>query len=518
MRHMRSAGDLQTLADLCLVHGQRYGDSIALIDADVALSYADFAVRARRVSSALVDLGLRPGERVVLIGRNSVGWVSIAFGILLAGATVVPIGFANSAKERQHVIDLTEPRLVLVEDPDDRQPEARQLSFATVLRAAANAEPRADADLPQVRPEDVALIMSTSGSTGVPKQVPMAHGQLIRLYTDVAVRLGLASEDRSLGAVPLAHSFGFNGVLLSASLVGAAVRLVWHYDRTTLAELIVQERLTSIIGPPTILFDLIGSGRPDVAATCRRAISGGSDVPLEQMRSACARLGIPQMFVGYGLTETCGTVAIGDVTHAEPGTLPMLTPVKDVDIAIVDTDGRPVPAGVSGHIRCRGYNVVTGYIGDERATAAAIDGQGWLDTGDIGWFDMQGRLCIAARAKDTVIVSGFNVYPREVEHVLLEHESVAEAVVLGIVDERQGQRLVACLIPAAGRRIEPERLVDHCRDRLTAYKVPRTFVELEDFPTTPSGKRSRASLYVQVTETLASRQPQSPAVPRQHGR
>jgi len=505
MRRMPSAGKLETLADLCVLHGLWYGDAVALIDAGESLSYAGLATRALQVGSVLVGLGVEPGDRVVLSGRNTVGWVSIAFGILLSGATVVPIGFANSDREREYVIAVTEPALALVDNDRDedggRWPvDCPQQSFGEVLGAADAAMPCHDIAIP---PEGVALIMSTSGSTGSPKQVPMAHGQLLRLYTDVARTLGLTSKDRALGVVPLAHSFGFNGVLLSTLLTGGAVRLVANYDRDGLAELVAHERLTSVFGPPTILFDLVNSGRPGVALACHRAISGGSDVPLTQMRTACAHLGIPDMFVGYGLTEACGTVAIGKVTDAVSGSLPALTPVDGIEVKIIDDGGATLPAGMLGHIRCRGYNVFGGYLGDEQATGEAVDGAGWLNTGDVGSCGVDGRLSVTSRAKDTVIVSGFNVNPHEVEHLLLEDDSVAEAAVLGVTDGRQGQRLIACVIPTPGRTIVTERLIAHCRTHLTAYKVPRTFIELAEFPTTATGKRSRQALHEQTTRWLA---------------
>ena len=489
------------MAALCLQQARAYAGSVAVFDEHETLTYAELAERARRVSGALTLCGVSAGDRVVVIGRNSVAWVSVAFGIMLAGCTVVPIGYANSERERRTVIANTAPALVVSEQepatPHGQVSDGaggRTISFAELLDVAAQATAQPTGEPAPIDPDSAALIMSTSGSTGVPKQVPMSHGQLVRLYADVATRLGLRSSDRLLCAVPLAHSFGFNGVLLGGLLAGAAVRLVEHYDRIGLGELMVQERLTAVLGPPTILFDLVHSGQPDVAAGCRMAVSGGSDVPLEQMRSACRQLGITQMFVGYGLTEACGTVALGEVADAADSALPLLRPVDDLTVVVVDDDGRPVPAGVDGHIRCRGRNVMSGYVGDPGATEDAIDPEGWLLTGDLGSLDAQGRLSIASRAKDTVIVSGFNVYPREVEHVLLEDEAVTEAAVVGIPDERQGQRLVACITTTPGHTLDADRLLEQCRASLTPYKVPRVLIELDALPTTATGKRSRAAL------------------------
>lgn len=502
MPSVQSERKLQTLADVCLIQAEICAESIAVIDAGEALTYAALSERARRLSGVLIARGVQPGDRVVVCGRNSVGWVSIAFGVLLAGAIVVPFGFANSDRERRAVVASTQPVLFVAEDPSVDVDQL--LSFAELLEAGTKAPLVSAAELPHVHPDDLALIMSTSGSTGMPKQVPMAHGQLVQVYSSVAELLGLTSADRLLGATPLAHSFGFNGVLLSGLLSGAAVRLVWHYDRSELADLVVSEQLTSVFGPPTIVFDLVNGGRSDLGVSCRRIICGGADVPLEQLRSACEHLGIPQMFVGYGLTETYGTVAIGDARDVGPGVLPMLTPLEGIEVMVVDDDGQPVLSGEDGHILCRGHNVFAGYYGNLEATRGAIDDEGWLHTGDIGLVDSLGRLCVASRATDMLVVSGFNVYPREVEHVLLEHPSVSEVVVVGIPDERQGEQLVGCVVPLPGHRLDTGVLMAHCREHLTAYKVPRLYVVLDALPTTHTGKRSRPAMRALAIQKLAT--------------
>ncbi|MDV8010644.1 AMP-binding protein [Rhodococcus sp. IEGM 1241] len=507
MRRDRAEG---TLVELVLTQAHTQGDRTAILDGTQAISYGELAESALCVSDVLRDLGVERGDRVAISGRNSIAWVCTAVGILCAGAIVVPIGYGVSESEYARIVRVTRPKMIITEFTCDRNSDGPTIS--EIVEAARHYTACRDHGLPDAG--DTALILSTSGSTGMSKQVPMTHRQLTRLYSSVAARLGMTAMDRILGVVPLAHSFGFNGVLLTAITAGASVRLVESYDRGDLADLVIRDRVTVIMGPPTVLFDLIASGREDVGLVCRMAVSGGSDVPLGRMRKACQELGIVSMFVGYGLTEACGTVAIGSVTEGRSGSLAMLTPIEGLEVRIVDEYGYSVPSDVDGHVICSGYNVFTGYLEDPDTRLEHQEGRemmsptegdvadGWLRTGDIGWTDDEGHLYIVSRAKDTVIVSGFNVYPQEVELALLEHELVCEAIVIGVVDDRQGQRLIACIIPVAGRSVDVDELTAFCRKRLSAYKVPKAFVELEMIPTTHAGKPSREMLREKYSDRL----------------
>lgn len=484
----------RTLDELALVQAARFGDTVVFLDGRREITYSEFADCSLRIAAVLSDSGVQPGDRVILSGRNTVEWICIAWGILCAGATAVPVGHGVSAAEYSRILDVTAPAMVIDE-----------LRIADIMASASVTEPSRDRAV--AGGDDIALILSTSGSAGASKQVPMTHGQLARLYSAVADRLELTSADRVIGVVPFAHSFGFNGVLLAALFAGASVRVVEHYDRADLADVIVRDRVTVLMGPPTILFDLMNSGRDDIGTVCRIAVSGGSEVPLDRMRAACRELGIGGMFVGYGLTEACGTVAMGSIVGDDSGSLAMLTPVDGLEIRIVDDYGYPVPPDVDGHVLCSGYNIMSGYLVggtdlDNTDLDNTVDDDGWLRTGDIGWCDDDGHLFIVSRAKDTVIVSGFNVYPQEVESVLIEHPRLLEVAVIGMADARQGQRLVACVISIPGHRVDSDELIEFCRERLTAYKVPRIYVELEMLPRTHTGKRSREELRKQISDRL----------------
>ncbi|MEU3270200.1 AMP-binding protein [Saccharomonospora sp. NPDC006951] len=476
---MRPAAEPLTLTQLCTARAATHGDRLAVGDENGALSYAELATSATSVAAQLAGLGVSTGDRVALIGPNCVPWVVAALGIGYAGATVVPIGHGSSHAERTRILDSLRPRLVIAESAP------ATLTFADLDSGRAARPPLATA-----APDADAVVLPSSGTSGTVKYVAMTHRQLLRLYTDVSATVGLTEGDRLLGVVPLAHSFGLNGVLLISLIAGAYVRLARRYAAGQLAALVRDERLTVLAGPPTIYHDLASGGRADLGGTCRLAITGSTEISAPAMRATCDLLGIPEIVVGYGMTETCGTVALGGIPREVSAAEPALAPVPGVEVMIAGEAGESLLPREEGRILVRGFNVVGGYA-TERDGARDT---GWSDTGDLGRIDEQGLLTVVGRSKDSVIVSGFNVRPAEVEDVLIRHGAVADVAVVGVADGRQGQRLVAFVVPLRGAAIDDDDLIAFGRTHLAAYKVPREFVVVEELPRTTTGKVERARL------------------------
>jgi acyl-CoA synthetase (AMP-forming)/AMP-acid ligase II len=458
-----------TLADVIDRGSRLFGDRLAVVDDGVALSYVALRARVHAMASQLRAEGVRPGDVVAVEGRNRVWWVVAAFGALMCGAVVAPLSHDHSSAERAAKLDGLAPVLVLTED-------------WTSSGAQSNSPPMYSGP----RADDVALLLATSGTTGSPDYVPMTHGQLVRLYGEVSRRLGLTSDDRIFGAVPLAHSFGFNGVLLAGLLAGSRVRLLPAYDRHRVAALVRDERLSVVAGPPTVFHDLAQAVVP-LGDSCRMAITGSAVVSARPLRETCDGLGIADVIVGYGLTEAAGTVSIGvlqrDVDQV------WMTPLSGIAVRIVDETGTELHAGEPGRILVRGYNVCRRSL-----RGPARDPAHWLDTGDLGRLDAGGRLVVESRRDDMVVVSGFNVYPQEVEAVLLKHPAVAAAAVIGLPDPRQGQQVVAGVVASDGQRPSEAELIAHCRRSMAPYKVPRRVVALAQLPLTSTGKVSRTAL------------------------
>lgn len=462
--------EARSLAQLCLAVADRGGGE-ALYDGRVRLGFAELAAAATTAAGRLLERGVRPGDRVALQAPNSTAWVVAAFGVLLAGGTLLPVGHRVPPAERDRLLARLPPRLVI--DPD--------------LLAELTAPPASGApvDLPEVDPDAVAVLMTSSGTTGEPKAVAMTHRQLLRVYREVARRLGVGPGDRLLGLVPLSHSFGFNGVLLVAMLAGSSVRLLASYDRATLPGLVVAERVNVLTGPPTLLRDLAGSadllrGRVDLV------VAGGAEVSAGELHEIGRELGGPRLVVGYGMSETCGTVALADDEPPAPAdTRVWMRPIEDTEVRIAD----PAAAGGVGRVLVRGPSVVG------RLDVPVAAGE-WLDTGDLGLLDGRGRLAVVGRGDDRVVVAGFTVSPAAVEQALLRHPSVAAALVLGVPDERRGQRLVACVVPAGDEPLavplDRAGLDAHLRARLAPYELPSEYVAMAALPMTHSGKASRA--------------------------
>lgn len=484
---MITQGGVRTLSELCELRARTHADSRAVQDDATTLTYAQLAARARAVARFLGDRGVGAGDRVVVQGPNRTGWVSAAFGVLMAGATVVPLGHRVPYVERERLLVELAPRLVLLDESVAPPPGAVTFAELDALPGELEALPAEPERLGgECHDGGPALVLCSSGTSGEVKAVPMSHEQLLRVYEHVGGVLDATDDDVWLATVPLTHSFGFNGILLVAMMAGAAVRLLPDYDTVRLARLLREERITVLAGPPTIYHDLAGLDMP--APHTRVAIVGSTEVSAPEMARLAAQLGIPRVATGYGMTETCGTVALGEIPSAPDGPLAWMVPLPDCEVRVCDELGGAVPAGVRGRVQVRGFHVARPY-----GPGHDLLPGGWFDTGDLGELDAAGRLAIAGRANDTIIVSGFNVDPHEVEAVLREHPRVADVAVVGVHDPRSGQRLLGCVV-AAGEPPSSAELSAHVRERLTPYKVPAHYVVLDELPLTGTGKLSRANL------------------------
>jgi len=475
-----------TLAELCRVRARSHGAHRFVDDGTVSLTYAELAERAEAAAAALADHGVRPGDRVVVQGRNSAGWVVAGLGALLAGATLAPLGYGAPAAERDRIVERLSPRARLC-DAD----LAGDGWLPIEGLASSGPAPAVELD-----PDAAALVLSSSGTTGAVKSVPMSHHQLLRLYDDVAERLRIVDTDRLLGVVPLAHSFGFNGLLLVAMLRGASVRLCPRYDAAGIAELAARDEVTVLAGPPAVFHDLAASA-PGPIPSARLAIVGGQAVSMPDVVRTVGSLGATEVVIGYGMTEACGSVALSRFPIDAAATAAGLEPLPGVEVQVLDDAGDPVRE-TPGRLLVRGYNVVRPY-----AQAPDLEAGGWLDTGDLGVLHDDGRVSVVGRTSDLVIASGFNVYPAEVESVLTECPEVDRVAVLGVPDPRRGQRLVACVVPTRDG-VDPAAITAYARTRLSAYKVPTDVVLVPELPLTGTGKIARARLRELVAGRLGS--------------
>jgi long-chain acyl-CoA synthetase len=494
-------------------------------------TYAGLNNAAARVAGALVALGIRPGDHVALSCPN-VPWFPIAYyGILKAGAIVVPLNVMLKPREIAYHLSDTDATAFLAFEgtPDLRIAQMAQAACAMAgcgKLVIMMADPSADSpvfgapalgqlmdgqpghfDNRRTEAEDTAVILYTSGTSGHPKGAELTHQNMLlnAIATHEmllpAMRGGF-EQDVALITLPLFHSTAQTCQMNSGFYGGLRLVLLPRFDPAMVLQTIVREKVGFWIGVPTMYWTLlehVGSGNAEagpIAEHLRVCVSGGAPMPVEVLRRFESTFGV-RVLEGYGLSETSPVVSFNQLQKpSRPGTVGF--PVFGVQVRCVDDDGRPVPDGQRGEIVVQGPNVMKGYYKRPEATAEATRG-GWFHTGDIGILDEDGYLSVVDRKKDLILRGGFNVYPRELEEVLLTHPAVSLAAVVGLPDERLGEEVKAFIVKKPGATVTEAELLAWCREQFAAYKYPRTIEFRESLPMTATGKILKRELKASAT-------------------
>jgi len=465
-------------------------------------SYAELLEASERAAGALLGR-FAPGDRVAVWANNIPEWVILEMAAGLAGVTVVTVNPALRARELAYVLGQSQadgiflipayrasPMAELLQQVRGDLPALREVvSFEDWEAFCAEAAP--DRALPVVSPHAPAQIQYTSGTTGFPKGAVLHHRGIVNNARLTMARLGLGPGNIQLSAMPLFHTAGCVMAVLGAIVTSGTLILPPYFDPGLMLKLIAAERPHSLLGVPTMLISMLdhpGFARTDISSM-RQFTTGGAVVPpalVGRVEAAFdARLSIvfAQTEASPVITQTSPQDSAEDRAHTLGRPLPQ-TEVKIVDPA----SGQTVAPGVIGEVCTRGYHVMTGYFQDPDRTAAAIDADGWLHTGDLASMDERGYCSIAGRLKDMIIRGGENIYPREIEQVLFGHPSVADVAVVGVPDAKWGEQVAAFLRPAPGQAPDPDELFAYCREHLAPHKTPRYWTVVEEFPLTPSGK------------------------------
>lgn len=485
---------MNPLARILTDAAARHGERIAFVDRSGAerreATYADVLAAARRGAGALRDAGIGPGDRVLLCAANSLEFPSAFFAALMAGATLVPAPILSSQRELAFRIRHAGCRLALC---DAERAAAVRSAAASIPReltlleigglATARNEPLRDAvDVGENAP---GLILYTSGTTGTPRGTVIAQETLVGHTRVIGIdALGLGPDDRILGVLPFTHSYGCRTAMLTTFLAGACCILTGRFDAEASLRIACEEDVSFIPAVPTMFarWGVLPAGpRPPRLHT---SLAAGAPLADEIVSRAEARLG-GEIRQAYGMTEaTLATIdappaarKLGSVGRAAP----------DSEVRIVASDGTECAAGKRGEIRIRGGGVMLRYLDDDAATARALV-QGWMRTGDIGWLDDDGYLHVVGRIKDMIIRGGNNIYPAELEAVLMELPEVAAAAVIGRPHETHGEDVVAVLELTPGARIERATLDRFAEDAFARNKRPRDWAVVDAMPLGPSNK------------------------------
>ena len=431
------------------------------------ITYAEIDRRARVAAGALRARGIEPGDRVALMLPNGPAFLAAALGALRLGAILVPLNLLLASPEVEARLEASTPR-VLLENEDELAGEPLD---EVVERDGA--EP--------------AVILFTSGTSGRPKGAILTHGSIYAAARSCADALGLSDEDVMLGAAPFSHVLGLASGIFSTLTSGAAIAIVRRFEPEQTLALMTETGTTVLLGVPTMCIALCQAARSaEALPPVRIAHVGGAAVPAEVARDFERVFG-GEVYEGYGLTELSG-IATTYVEGQERKVGSVGKPLGGTELRIVSLEREPLPAGEVGEIEFRGPSVIPGYWEDPEATAEAIDADGWLATGDLGYVDDEGYLFLVDRKKDLILRGGYSVYPREVEEALYQHPDVLEAAVVGLPDETLGEEVAAVVVPRPGTSPTADELQAWTKDRVAAYKYPRRVIFVEELPKGPTGK------------------------------
>ncbi|CQD03089.1 long-chain-fatty-acid--CoA ligase [Mycobacterium europaeum] len=465
----------QTIPEMVLSAADRFGDAEAIVDGPLRLTFSEVVERIRCAAGAFAGLGVDKGDRIAIWAPNSAEWIIAAFGVLAAGGVLVPVNTRFKTDEAADIIVRSKAKAVLAQKGFLGQDYTAPAGVPVIdvksdFLSGGSPFERA------VSGTDIADVIFTSGTTGRPKGAMMNHRQTLRMYEEWATLADLREGDRYLQINPYFHTFGLKAGLVTSFLRGATMLPVAVFDVDTVVNLIARERVTMLPGPPTLYHSLLTVADKAKLATLRAGVTGAADIPVELVRRIHGELPFQTLMTGYGLTEA------GNVTLSRHG-----DSFEDVaTTAGLPCEGVEVRIAGDGEVLVRGYGVMQGYLDDPEGTAAAIDADGWLHTGDLGRLDAAGRLCIDGRKKDMFIVGGFNAYPAEIEGYLLEHPAVAQAAVIGVPDDRLGQ--VGKAFVVAKTPVAEDDLLIWCRERMAGFKAPRSIQFLDALPLNATGK------------------------------
>jgi len=504
------------IADLAASHGDR----VAAGDGRRQLTFAELDRQRRLAGRAMMALGMGPGERVALWAGNGLRWMVVALAIQSVGAVLIPLSTRLKGREVATVIGRAGASWLFCDAGHGHYDFAKAVLGEGVLPAerivvldaerasgptywpgfAALAERTSsgafEAQARAIKGDDLADIIFTSGTTGVPKGVPMSHAQSLASCAAYGHVLGLTAADVFAVTFPFAHNAGYRSGWLTALVHGARTVVVSDTAPEALLSLLATEHVTYLPGVPTLhqgLLDCPRLAETDLSAL-RLTSTGATTIPVPLIQRMREGYGAA-VITGYGLTEAAGTVShcrIGDDDETVARTVGR--PIPGMEVTILGADGRPAAPGQPGEVAIRGFTVARGYFEDPAATAEAFTADGFLRTGDVGVLDARGNLRITDRLKDMYIVGGFNCYPAEVEQQLCAMPGVAAAAVVGVPDARLGQVGRAFVTPAPGASLTEDAVIAWVRERLAGYKAPRRVVFVDALPLNATGKVAKDEL------------------------
>ncbi|MEZ5040137.1 MAG: long-chain fatty acid--CoA ligase [Saprospiraceae bacterium] len=494
---------------------RRYPTKDAFVFMDTRMTFAQINGAANQVANGLIAAGIQPGDKIGLSCFNLPYFPIVFFGILKAGGVVVPLSVLLKKDEIAYHLQDSDAKayfcfvgspdlpmgqmgyegfqeaphcehfFMITPKPTDPSPIAGTKTLGSLMAGQAPTLETAGTGA-----EDTAVIIYTSGTTGRPKGAELTHSNLLLNGILSADLMGARPADIQLIVLPLFHIFALTVLMIAGVYRGTESILLPRFDAETVFGLLQKHKVTIFAGVPTMYWGLVNYKEDKfdyeaISANLRICASGGASLPIQVMNDFEARFKVP-IIEGYGMSEGSPVVTFNQLNIGrKPGSIG--TPVWGVEVKVVDENDQEVPVGEKGELLYRGHNVMKGYYKRPEANAETLRG-GWMHSGDVAIKDEDGYFFIVDRTKDMIIRGGLNVYPREVEEVMMKHEAISLVAVIGVPDDQFGEEVKACVVLKEGKSITAEEIISWTRDHIASYKYPRMVEIMDALPMTATGK------------------------------
>jgi long-chain acyl-CoA synthetase len=478
----------------------------AVVEGSREVSFLEFSRESNRVATALIEMGVRPGDSVALCAPNSYHWLVFYFGAMAAGAAAVTLSNSLTRSELIQILDDARPKILFTED--ERLNDLGQRQERPYLEKIVSNE--GDISYKELIGKrtpyfkvierdrtDTAAVLYTGGTTGTPKGVMLTHENLMISAHNISYHERSTQADCALCFLPLNHVFAQVHIMNATIYSGGRVVIQPSFDLENVLHTIGENQVTKFYAVPTIYIRLLSiDDLKEKLGSLRYCFSAAASMASEVVREWKERTGL-NIHESYGMTESAAMVTYNHYYRHVIGSVG--TPVSTIEVQIRDLEGNVLKTGAEGEICIRGPNIMKGYLNKPEETRGAFWGE-WFRSGDIGVFDKNGYLFIVDRLKDMVITGGENVYPREIEEVLYTRPEVEECAVIGLPDREYGERVTAFIIPKKDLQIDPVDLKSYLKTKLSSFKVPKEFIAVTDLPKSPAGKILKRELKKKALE------------------